>query len=317
MTFIASVVAKDGVAIIADSLVTSTKQTIEYSKFIKFLIKKSDDSKSKDILIEPKEILELFEEKPSYTSDYNDKLFQYGKYSAITTSGSAYINKIGLGELISDCYNQGKSYRKNEKIVNHICEYFTEKVKQHLKKYDSISETILIYTNYNPRKKETTIYRINIKKSNKDNLKDDKYIFIESSRAREFEKVVCSGQNSITEGILFGKYPTIYTKIPLIAKIIFNDFEIDLGDKFDEYIKKLRNNKKIIADDIVSSLNIIKLRELSLQQAVDLASLLARVEADFQIYTEDIPTVGGQIKVATIDKNGFKYVAGHEIIAHI
>jgi len=69
LTFIASVVAKDGVAIIADSLVTSTKQTIEYSKFIKFLIKKSDDSKSKDILIEPKEILELFEEKPSYTSD--------------------------------------------------------------------------------------------------------------------------------------------------------------------------------------------------------------------------------------------------------
>lgn len=60
-------------------------------------------------------------------------------------------------------------------------------------------------------------------------------------------------------------------------------------------------------------MKIIKLSDLSLQQAVDLASLLMRLEIDFQNYTEEISTVGGVIKLAVIDKQGFRYLSGHEI----
>jgi len=61
-------------------------------------------------------------------------------------------------------------------------------------------------------------------------------------------------------------------------------------------------------------MKIFKLSELSLQQAVDLANLLMKIEIDFQTYTENISTVGGVIKIAIIDKNGFRYISGHEII---
>ncbi len=58
---------------------------------------------------------------------------------------------------------------------------------------------------------------------------------------------------------------------------------------------------------------MVKLRELSLQQSVDLACLLMRIERDIQKYTENIPTVGGNVKVAIIDDKGFRFLAGHEL----
>jgi len=54
--------------------------------------------------------------------------------------------------------------------------------------------------------------------------------------------------------------------------------------------------------------------ELSLQQATDLAALLMRVEMDFQKYTEDIPTVGGVIKLAIINSMGFRFISGEDIL---
>lgn len=39
MTFIATVIAKNGAAIIADSIVTSTQPVIEFNEFIKFFEK--------------------------------------------------------------------------------------------------------------------------------------------------------------------------------------------------------------------------------------------------------------------------------------
>lgn len=61
-------------------------------------------------------------------------------------------------------------------------------------------------------------------------------------------------------------------------------------------------------------MKINRLADLSLQQAVDLASLLMKIEINFQKYTENIPTVDGVIKLAIIDKDGFKFISGNEIL---
>jgi len=44
MTFIASVAAKKGLAVVADSLVTSMKKVIEYEDFIHYLTEKSAEN---------------------------------------------------------------------------------------------------------------------------------------------------------------------------------------------------------------------------------------------------------------------------------
>jgi hypothetical protein len=73
-------------------------------------------------------------------------------------------------------------------------------------------------------------------------------------------------------------------------------------------------NKDILTRQFVEDIKINKLTELSLQQAVDLSCLLMKIEIDIQKYTENIPTVGGVIKIATIDASGFRFVSGNEIV---
>jgi hypothetical protein len=76
MTFIASVIAKKGVAIIADSLVTSMERVIDYDTFLKFFRDKAKSTPVDEIKIEPSEVISLFERKPSHTKDYEEKLFE-------------------------------------------------------------------------------------------------------------------------------------------------------------------------------------------------------------------------------------------------
>jgi hypothetical protein len=45
-----------------------------------------------------------------------------------------------------------------------------------------------------------------------------------------------------------------------------------------------------------------------------MAYLLLKMEITFQASTETIPTVGGRIKIAVIDKHGFRYITGHNIL---
>ncbi len=88
MTFIASVIAKQGVAMVSDSFVTTVEQTLDRDDFIAHLKTK----KTLPETISLKEMFSLFERKPSYTRNYMEKLFQFGKWSAVSTTGHAYIN---------------------------------------------------------------------------------------------------------------------------------------------------------------------------------------------------------------------------------
>lgn len=81
-----------------------------------------------------------------------------------------------------------------------------------------------------------------------------------------------------------------------------------------DYINNLLTSPDVITKTIQDDMKIGKLTDLSLQQAVDLARLLMRIEMDFQKYTENVPTVGGVIKIATIDEKGFKFIKGSDVI---
>src|ERR1700751_4409418 len=98
MTFIASVIAKEGVAVIADSLVTSLRPVLEFDDFLEYIDKNIKPNES--IKIDPSDIFDLFDVKPSHTKDYEDKLYKYGKYGAITTAGNASINGERIKKLI-------------------------------------------------------------------------------------------------------------------------------------------------------------------------------------------------------------------------
>jgi hypothetical protein len=178
MTFIASVIAKKGAAIIADSLVTTTRPLIDLHDFLSYVqnknkpeeVKESKITKKSDdkISIDFNEVLDLFEHKTSHTKDYEEKLFKYDEYTAITTAGGAVINDKRISEIISNIidHNHLKAHKKSysaktvETKVKDFCLQIESEVKNHLKDKERIGETTFIYTHYNKNQHKTVIYKI-------------------------------------------------------------------------------------------------------------------------------------------------------------
>lgn len=314
MTFIASVIARDGVAIVADSLVTSTRPVLEYDNFVNHL--KSKTSKpNEEVKLDAKELIGLFKPIPSHTKDYEVKLFEYDKYLAITTAGAASINGKKISEVIESIrkkhHTRGYGAKKIETKIKDFRVFLTEEAKEHLKKHHSIGKTSFIFSHYDKKTKKVIIYKVWINNSSEKKLENKDYQLVDFLKSPNYEKVVCDGQNSITEGILYGYIDKIFYLVPLVAKKVASDFKIDQGKLTQEYIEKIRDG--FISETTISNIKMFKLTELSLQQAVDLANLLMTVEIDFQKYTENIPLVGGVIKIAIINENGFRFIAGNEI----
>lgn len=319
MTFIASVIAKNGVAVIADSLVTTSIHNIELGEFLDHLQGEAKKTKAKEIKLDPKSIIKLFKARRSYTKDFEEKLFKFDNFTAITTAGFASINSKKIEQIIDEVVNinsEDKYYNRKRILtrVKNLCAVLEKEIKLHLKQKDSIGPTSFVLSHFDKIKNETIIYKINVNSASKRSLEDENFEYVSYKKAHAWEKVVCDGQNRISERILLGTIEDIYKAIPVVVARIIKDFKLKQEDIPKDYLIKLLEDRNIVSPKLFEEMKIFKLSELSLQQAVDLASLLMRLEIDFQTYTENIPTVGGVIKLATIDKNGFKFINGDEIV---
>ncbi|MBF4515802.1 hypothetical protein IRZ71_05585 [Flavobacterium sp. ANB] len=313
MTFIASVIAKDGVAIVADSFVTTLDQSIDRDSFLDYLSKTKN---KKSIPIE--DIVDLFNKRPSHTRNFADKLFQFDQFSAISTAGSAYINGKEIKDIVKSIAidiqaDEGVYYARDiEDILKDLCSKVRVEVFEHLKNND-FGETDFVFSHFNRGKNKPQVFVIRMRASSKDNydVADDTIV---SYSEKSHLKIITDGQDGFVDRLIFG---SLYTNI------------IDVKDFFIEYIIKKCKPKSTKKAEIISEIedmsfleNIIKndvfyikFRELSLQEAVDLASLLIKIIMDIQVYTEKIPTVGGLIRLAIINKEtGFQWISGDKIV---
>lgn len=315
MTFIASVIAKKGVAIIADSLVTSMERIIDYDTFLKFFQDKAKSTPVAEIKIEPIEIISLFQNKPSHTKDYEEKLFQYDKYTAITTAGTASVNEKRIEYIVREVIEKNKknkeySRKRIETKVKDFVEFLNKQAIEHLHKSDYISSTTFILTHYDKSKERTTIYKIDINPCSKKDIKDDTFNCVSFRKMDDYYRVVCDGQNRISERILFGEIDFFIDITPKIIKKVIEKLKIPQEKIPIDFIKNfMEEAKAFLPLQFWDDMKINRLADLSLQQAVDLASLLMKIEIRFQKYTENIPTVGGVIKLAIINKDGFKFIS--------
>ncbi len=317
MTFIATVKARNGAAIIADSLVTNTHHVITLDEFLSFVDQKVKTGEP-EIKINPSEMYGLFKTRPSHTKNFEEKLFQYDKFTCITSAGSARINDKRIEDIIEAIIVRNRSDKgyKNKKVkrkVNDFAQYLTIEIKNHLSIHSTIRPTTFLFTNFNRYDNSTTIYKINVLSASKKDLDDLNFKYTENILNEDYEKVVCEGQNRISEKILYGDFFVVHELITKLFEKITDDFKIDKTTIPTDYLDNLRS-KKDFTTLMFSDMKMLKLSELSLQQAVELANLLMHIEMDFQNYTENIPTVGGVIKIAIIDKDGFRFIAGKDII---
>jgi hypothetical protein len=317
MTFIASVVAKNGVAIIADSLVTTSKPVIELSDFKEYIDSKQTPEGEK-INIDFNEILNLFRTKPSHTRDYEEKLFKYDTYTAVTTAGYAVINgkKIEklIGELVARNQQDTQAYQGKslEEKVKDFCRFFTDQAKENINTWGRIGETNFIFTHYSKEERKSIIYKIELCVASKANLSDESFEFVKYYLQDEQSRVVFDGQNRISERILFGDRATIPGIVSKVINQVTADHNITV-DNPTAYFQSVVEKSGILGEDFFDDMKVYQLTPLSIQQAVDLACLLMRIEMDFQKYTKNIPTVGGVIKLAIVDDMGFRFISGHRI----
>jgi len=319
MTFIATVVARKGCALIADSLVTTSRAVLEYDDFLQYMKTKitKDEAGAVHINLDTAEVIDLFQSKPSYTKDFQEKLFEYGSNTAIATAGVAKLNDKSLESIINAAKKSLIKKGDNKQIktrVQELANYLNKEANECLKAGNPVYHTIFIITRYSKGTQKTTIYKLSVNRKNPSDLKEGEELqCVTFSEQPEYSTVVCEGQNRITEKILWGDIETVYDLIPKVARHVIKDFKIKDEDIPPDYFSTLMKDKSLFPQEFYDDIKMVKLRELSLQQAVDLAGLLMRIERDIQTYTENIPTVGGNVKVAIIDDKGFKFLSGHDL----
>lgn len=326
MTFIASVVAKNGVAVIADSLVTTSQNVLDYDAFLALLKDKfNPNDPNAPLHLDPQDILGRFQLKPTHTKDYEEKLFQFDHWTAITTAGNAVLNGKRISALIRELLPKiqgrtlGTTRKKGidpkpiEELVEDFRSLLDIEIREAVTRDGQISSTTFIISNYNVAGSKTRIFTVTVPVCSKTDIADPAAKIAQSFENPAFFRVVCDGQNRLSNKLLFGVFPALMDASRKIINKVLADFKIDPATIPPEYQKSLIDDDSIVPSSIFDDLKIFKLVDLSLQQAVDLARLLMRIEIDFQKYTENIPTVGGLIKIATINESGFKWKAGHDV----
>ncbi len=171
--------------------------------------------------------------------------------------------------------------------------------------------TAFIFSHYNRVKNEPQIFTIKCKETVKGDYPTDADLI--STNEVSHLPVVSDGQDTFADRLIFGSLYRNMTKVKLhIVQYLFKTMKPKKSKK-DQILKDV-TNFDFLKEIMVEDLHSIKFRELSLQEAVDFCALLIKIVMDIQIYTEKIPTVGGLIKIATIDKeHGFQWVAGEKI----
>jgi hypothetical protein len=315
MTFIASVVAKKGVAIIADSLVTSQMPILHLNEFNNYLEDQSETEKGKN-LVDISAVNRLFNYETVFTDDFEEKLFKLNDYTAVTTAGAARINGINIAGLIERFRGQQSDIDDLGIPIEHKLEQFSaflnEQVRGHLNNNKSLDCCAFIVTFHERHTYKTYIFRLVIEEVDNSSLVQEGYNYVTLTKVDDSIKVVCDGQNKISDKVLYGFSRELFDVFLSFAQILLRVLRIPdhpIPADFAEQVLHDSSFKKIFSEEI----ELLNLTDLSIQQAVDLASLLMRLEVDFQKYTKKIPTVGGIIRLAVIDESGFRFISGHKI----
>ncbi|SEB03985.1 hypothetical protein [Pedobacter hartonius] len=128
-------------------------------------------------------------------------------------------------------------------------------------------------------------------------------------------KIVTDGQNTFVKRLIFG---SLVGNVGLVkSEIIKRVVDVlQLDDQNREKITDSINDFECLKQTVLEDMFSIKFRQLSLQEALDLAALFIKIVMDIQVYTEKIPTVGGLIKLAYIhEEKGFNWISGNELVA--
>ena len=320
MTFIASVIAKDGVAIIADSLVTSVAPSIDFESFRKFVKATAQpDQEIEDVQLKLDDLMNLFKNRASYTRDYEQKLFQYDSHTAITFAGEAQINGHRIAKLVDmamatlQAPNQHYEAQSMEQRLDAFATFISAHLIAQLDSGLATGTTSFVFTHYNVARMATEIYKLTTLGISPDDYAPDAGYSLVRMEPIEDRAVFCDGQNNLAERMLLGDIYNMEKWMKIVVAAVKEALQDHGVAPQQALIQKFYDFDWYLYGHDFSDVNDFKIDHLSLQEAVDMAQLLMKAEIGFQKFTQKLPTVGGKIRLAVIDRSGFRNLKGHHL----
>jgi hypothetical protein len=306
MSFVAAVVAKKGVAIIADSL-----EIPEFAdRWATSIIHEDEGADThgeqtvKSILASPS--ARLYAEQ-FYLEEHAEKIFQLDQFTCIVMTRIIAINDKSMRELVETYQGHIKERAGQPAFAGRLNDFrvfLDDQIKAHMVRYQQLEKSTLLMAGYDPQTMRSSISRIRIREC-KSPLPPDQGSCL--SIKHQSASIIHYGQSRICPSIIQGFQWKSNRDLPHLVRNIIKRLrspDHQLPGAFLNMINKDPFYRLLFARD----LKYLELSSLNIQQAVDLASLLMRLEIDLFKVTHTRPQVGGTIQLAAITEKGFHFI---------
>jgi hypothetical protein len=311
MSFIASVSAGKGFAMIADSLEIPELPLPEFSFFSQY-VHPSYCQESEEDILHP---LNHWSSSPlqhagterSCREDHAEKLFQIDTFSAIAAARILSINEKGLSDLLTE-FKEGWRDQDDSALgfaakLNGFCDFINREIKSHLKNYGYLNGNLLFIAHYDVHTMSTNTFRIRIRDRHYESHRymDNFLLFRHKS-----SKISMHGSTPVSKALRPGLESAYLRDVYRLVRNIVRKIHSPHNRIPGEFIDSLQHDRLyqfLFSKDCKK----IDIADLSIQQAIDLASMLIRLEMDYFRFTKAEPEVGGVISLAIVDEEGFRF----------
>ena len=316
MTTIVTFATKDVIVMGSDSLGTTSRDMIDAAKLYSHFDKEGNLKKPKSSFNFWKDIYPNREALPYSHMAHMDKLFQLYKNVGVVTAGLASIGHRTIRSLIQEIASEEKEIECNEavdRLINKIKPYYEEEYSE---RPDQPTIELLV-GGWNAGNSKPRMYRINFPK-----LMESQE---EGLKTHESTGILFGGQYREIARLMHGTDAENMIEIQNRHETLLRRFVADL--------KKLNPNQKIKlpklqvtsrrfhmfgpldpdnSDNIEWGLSGLKasVGDFSDQNAINCVYWLIDLMIKVQEFGDSMPTVGGDIHIAIIDrKEGFKFLS--------
>ena len=323
MTTLVALASKDALVMGTDSLATVTRPLVDPLDLSEFFDADNEfsiklDDQGKPLLDSLLTIMEQAQSVPYNQLGNVLKLFDLSPLPmGVMFSGITSIGYRTIGKMISEFREREKASDSNTEQSNYTVRSIGDRLREFLRQYYASiypqehmqPELELIIGGYNRLSHLPSLYRINVQEDTIVEIFSDESPF----------GVAFGGQNDWIQRIVFGTDQNNQIRLAqraqdllieyrrLIGQALVNagiTFEVPGPDSWGDELK-LFNNWNLHGLDT-------NIADFSEQNAIDCVDFFIEIMIGVQAVSSRLPTVGGDINIAVIRKDGFRFVSRQE-----
>ena len=322
MTTTISFPTRDCIVVGCDSLATTSRPLISPADIMDSFFESGKlklDEKGEPILKTPSDLVSLLEYVPYNQMPDVTKLFELKPAPiAVLHAGALLLGNKSIKNIIEEFLSkqETKKFLKGDYTIYGVSKKLFAYIKKHYnevyKNQKSPPYVELIVSGYSKRSWQPEVMKLEFKK---------KQELQRANKKGDFNPVF-GGQHDVIERIVFGVDEDSYQKISIrVLDLLLKYYEL-----LSDFIKKKKINILLPKPDSFnelaftqpgswpfSGISLADLKNFSEQAAINFVEFLINIMIQAQQFNNRMPTVGGEIQLALINKReGFKWISKEE-----